>query len=314
MRNASIAQLDTSGVADVRGFIKLVRDGDFVGVVCKTPSAVDAAIGKIKVDWALKQPINQGEVDRLIDVDAEMAQGDLEQVLQDKAHRKATEWAIDLRFDVQTQTHAMQEPRAAIARVNESEQLEIWTGTQDPWAIKRLAALDTGLSEDNVVVYPMRMGGGFGGREHYDVELDAVRLAMAVQQPVKVQWTRQDEFITSRSRPASAHRLRIATDADGKPPTWWHAYITGHVFLARDRLPGWLMPIARLDEDLGVVRGAIAPYGAPHQRVECKDVDFPIDLGVWRSLTAAGDFCHESAMDELALQQGKDSVDYKLGN
>ena len=313
VRNASIAQLDTSGVADVRGFIKLVRDGDFVGVVCKTPSAVDAAIGKIKVDWALKQPINQGEVDRLIDVDAEMAQGDLEQVLQDKAHRKATEWAIDLRFDVQTQTHAMQEPRAAIARVNESQQLEIWTGTQDPWAIKRLAALDTGLSEDNVVVYPMRMGGGFGGREHYDVELDAVRLAMAVQQPVKVQWTRQDEFTTSRSRPASAHRLRIATDADGKLTDWWHAYITGHVFLARDRLPGWLMPIARLDEDLGVVRGAIAPYGAPHQRVECKDVDFPIDLGVWRSLTAApAIFAMESAMDELALQQGKDPVDYKL--
>ena len=65
----------------------------------------------------------------------------------------------------------------------------------------------------------MRMGGGFGGREHHDVELDAVRLAMAVQQPV-MQWTRQDEFTTSRSRPASAHRLRIMTDADGKITDW----------------------------------------------------------------------------------------------
>lgn len=313
VRNAAIATLDASSVADVNGFIKLVREDDFVGVVCKTPSAVDAAIAQIKVEWALQQPINQDEVDRLIDVDAEMAQGDLEQLLQDKAHRKTADWAIDLRFDVQTQTHAMQEPRAAIARLNESQQLEIWTGTQDPWAIKRLAALDTGMSEDAVVVYPMRMGGGFGGREHYDVELDAVRLALAVQRPVKVQWTRQDEFTTSRSRPASAHRLRIATDADGNLTDWWHAYITGHVFLARDRLPGWLMPVARLEEDLGVVRGAIAPYGANHQRVECKDVDFPIDLGVWRSLTAApAIFAIESAMDELAFQQGKDPVDFKL--
>ena len=72
------------------------------------------------------------------------------------------------------------------------------------------------------------------------------------------------------------------------------------------------MPVARLEEDLGVVRGAIAPYGANHQRVECKDVDFPIDLGVWRSLTAApAIFAIESAMDELALQQGKDP-DFKL--
>ena len=160
VRNAAIATLDASAVADVNGFIKLVREDDFVGVVCKTPSAVDAAIAQIKVEWALQQPINQDEVDRLIDVDAEMAQGDLEQLLQDKAHRKTADWAIDLRFDVQTQTHAMQEPRAAIARLNESQQLEIWTGTQDPWAIKRLAALDTGMSEDAVVVYPMR-GGGF---------------------------------------------------------------------------------------------------------------------------------------------------------
>ena len=57
-----------------------------------------------------------------------------------------------------------------------------------PGAIKRSASRDTGLSEDGVVVYPQRMGGGFGGREYYEVERDAVRLARAVKRPVKVQW------------------------------------------------------------------------------------------------------------------------------
>ena len=317
VRNASLATLETNGVSNVRGFVELVRDGDFVGVVCKTPGSVDAAMALIKATWSLQQPINQSEIDRLIDVDANMAAGDLEHVLKDHAHRSAVKWAIDLRFDVQTQTHAMQEPRSAIAvfATQGPEKLEIWTGTQDPWAIKRLAAMDMGMAEEAVVVYPQRMGGGFGGREHYDVELDAVRLARAVKRPVKVQWTREDEFTTARNRPASAHRIRLATGAQGQLTDWWHGYITGHIFLARDRLPGWVMPVKRLEDDLGVVRGAQPPYAAAHLRVECSDVDFPIDLGVWRALNAGpAIFAMESAMDELAILQDKDPVDFKIAS
>ena len=271
---------------------------------------------KISVIWDLEQPINQEEIDRLVDVDAEMAKGDLEHLLQDEAHRKNVDWDIDLRFDVQVQTHAQQEPRAAIARFNESNAdhvLEIWTGTQDPWAIKRTAAMDTGLSRDEVVVYPQRIGGGFGGREYYEVERDAVRLARAVKRPVKVQWTRKDEFTASRCRPASAHRLRIAVDDDGNLSDWWYGYVSGHVALARERMAGWLLPVLRMRTDMGVVKGAIAPYPAPHQRVECKDVDLPIDLGVWRSLNGApAVFAIESAMDELAVQRGKDPLEFRL--
>ena len=316
VRNASIASLNTSGVSAVKGFIKLVQEGDFVGVVCKTPSAVDAAMAQIDVTWHLQEPLNQNEIDRLVDVDAKMAEGDLEHILQDQAHRIDADWAIDLRFDVQVQTHAAQEPRAAVARFNDKgakHKLEIWTGNQDPWGMKRFAAMDTGLAEDEVVIYPQRLGGGFGGREHYEVERDAVRLARAVKQTVKVQWTRKDEFTASRSRPASAHRLRIAADEAGNLTDWWHGYVSGHVVLARERLPSWLLSVARLGEDMGVVKGGVSPYNAPHQRVECSDVDLPIDLGVWRSLNGApAIFAIESAMDELAIQQRLDPVDFKI--
>ena len=316
VRNASVASLNTSGVSAVKGFIKLVQEGDFVGVVCKTPSAVDAAMAQINVTWHLQEPLNQNEIDRLVDVDAKMAEGDLEHILQDQAHRIDADWAIDLRFDVQVQTHAAQEPRAAVARFNDKgakHKLEIWTGNQDPWGMKRFAAMDTGLAEDEVVIYPQRLGGGFGGREHYEVERDAVRLARAVKQTVKVQWTRKDEFTASRSRPASAHRLRIAADEAGNLTDWWHGYVSGHVVLARERLPSWLLSVARLGEDMGVVKGGVSPYNAPHQRVECSDVDLPIDLGVWRSLNGApAIFAIESAMDELAIQQRLDPVDFKI--
>ena len=316
VRNAQIASLDTTGVKAIPGLVTLVEEDDFVGVVCTTPSAVDKAMAQIHVTWDLQQPINEEEINRLIDVDAKMAAGDLEHILQDKAHQPNVDWSIDLRFDVQVQTHAAQEPRAAIARFNDAgaeHRLEIWTGTQDPFGMQRFASMDTGLSEAEVVIYPQRLGGGFGGREHYEVERDAVKLARAVGRPVKVQWTRADEFMASRSRPASAHRVRIASAEQGNLTHWWYGYVTGHVVFARERLPGWLLPFARLSDDSGVVKGALAPYQAAHQRVECEDVDLPIDLGVWRSLNGASAiFAIESAMDELAVLQGKDPVAFKI--
>lgn len=316
VRSAQLADLDTAGIAKIPGVVQIVHQDDFIGVVCKTPSAVDAAIAQIKVTWDLTQPINQSEIERLIDVDKAIVNGDLEHTLLDQAHRKDVDWEINLRFDVQVQAHAQQEPRAAIARFNEGNtghKLEIWTGTQDAWAIKRSASRDTGLPEEDIVVHPQRMGGGFGGREYYEVERDAVRLARAVKRPVKVQWTREDEFTASRSRPASAQRVRIATDSEGNLSDWWHSYISGYVTLARERLPGWLLPIMRLGEDSGVVKGAVPHYSAPHRRVEYQDVDFPIDLGVWRSLNGAPAlFAIESAMDELAVRRGADPVDYKI--
>ena len=51
VRNARLATLDTSGVSEIEGFVKLVRQKDFVGVVCKTPSSLDNAMAKIDVTW-----------------------------------------------------------------------------------------------------------------------------------------------------------------------------------------------------------------------------------------------------------------------
>ncbi len=159
------------------------------------------------------------------------------------------------------------------------------------------------------------MGGGFGGREHYDVERDAVRLARAVGRPVKVQWSREDEFRAARNRPPSTHRVRLKADEQGRLTDWWHAFVSGHIVFARERLPGWLLPAARLIGDLGVARGSLPPYAALRKRVEYGDIDLPIDLGTWRSLGATPNtFAIESAIDELARLRNLDPVEFRLLN
>jgi CO/xanthine dehydrogenase Mo-binding subunit len=319
-RNAKLTSAEDARARDLRGVVQVVIDleRDFVGVVCETPGSVDAAIAAIDVTWELPAPFDQRTIDERIDVDVALERGDLEHTPFDDRFAPEPAWDVDLRFEAQVQSHAMQEPRAAVARfgnVNGEESVEIWTGSQDAFVVQRHAARDLGISKDRVTVHPQRMGGGFGGREHYDVERDAVRLARAAGRPVKVQWSRQDEFRAARNRPASTHRVKLKADEQGRLTDWWHAFVSGHIIFARERLPGWMLRAARLMGDLGVARGSTPPYSASRKRVEYEDVDLPIDLGTWRSLGAAPNtFAIESAIDELAQLLNLDTVEFRLRN
>ena len=319
-RTARLVSVDDARTVDVSGMVEVIIDHerDFVGVVCETPGAVNTAIEALDVTWELPARFDQRTIDDLIDIDTALARGDLEHTLSDAVFDPEPAWEVDLRLEVQVQSHAMQEPRAAVARItraNGEERVEIWTGSQDPFVVQRHAARDLGVSKNRVIVHPLRMGGGFGGREHYDVERDAVRLARAVGRPVKVQWSREDEFRAARNRPASTHRLRLKADERGLLTDWWHAFVSGHIVFARERLPGWLLTGARLMGDLGVARGGLPPYATGHKRVEYDDVDLPIDLGTWRSLGATPNtFAIESAIDELARLRNLDSVEFRLQN
>ncbi|UCE87377.1 MAG: molybdopterin-dependent oxidoreductase, partial [Deltaproteobacteria bacterium] len=245
-RNAKLVRVDDARARRIAGLVQVVVDAerDFVGVVCETPGAVDAAIDALDVAWQLPAPFDPRAIDARIDVDAALAEGDLEHTPSGARVDPETDWDVELRFDVQLQSHAMQEPRAALARVSQAdgrERLEIWTGSQDPFVVQRHAARDLGLPQHRVIVHSHRMGGGFGGREHYDVERDAARLARAAGRPVKVQWSRADEFRAARNRPSSSHRVRLRADAQGRLTDWWHAFVSGHIVFARERLPGWLL-------------------------------------------------------------------------
>jgi CO/xanthine dehydrogenase Mo-binding subunit len=319
-RNAELAGVEHVRARAVPGLVQVVVESGrrLVGVVCETPGAVDEALEALDVAWELPAPFDQRTIDERIDVDGALARGDLEHTPLGDRFDPGIAWDVDLRFDVQLQSHAMQEPRAAVARfgrVNGRESVEIWTGSQDPFAVQRHAARDLGLPVDRVIVHQRRMGGGFGGREHYDVERDAAWLARAVARPVKVQWSREDEFRAARNRTSSTHRVRLRADERGRLTDWWHAFVSGHVIFARERLPGWLLAPARWIGDLGVARGSLPPYAAARRRVEYRDTDLPIDLGTWRSLGATpNNFAIESAIDELARIRKLDPVELRLRN
>lgn len=317
---ATIVRADATAARAVAGAVAVVDvDGGFAGVVAPTPGRVERALRALAVEWSPPREDVAAAVARAIDVDRRLADGALDHVLEKGPVDTATPWTVDLRVDVPALHHAAQEPRCAIARfVGEPgrEVAELRVGTQDAFALRAHAARLLGWPPDRVIVHPVRVGGAFGGRALFDVAREALVLARAAGCPVKVQWTREDEFVADRLRPPSSHRVRVRATPDGRITDWWHAAASGHVLFTELLGPDWLLaPVRALTADFGATRGLVPPYSAIRRRVEFADAALPLHTGPWRSLGATPNaFAIESAVDELARVLRIDPIALRLLN
>jgi len=321
LAGARIVEVDDAAARASPGVIAVVvdRERGFAGVVAETPGALAGALELLKVRWDRPAPFTQADLDRAVDVDVALARGKLERRIVDDELRAEGPWDIDLRLDLPVLHHAAQEPRSAVARFTgngEREIVEVWAGSQDSFVNQKKAAAELGWPAERVILHTMRVGGAFGGRAIYDVVREAVLLARAAARPVKVEWSRRDEFFGDRNRPPSSHRVRIKVDAQGRITDWWHAVVSGHVLLSELLAPPWLLPALRLAmADFGATRGIQSHYAAARRRIEFSDVELPIHVGQWRSLGATPNNCAiECAVDELARKLGRDPVEFRLAN
>lgn len=319
--DAEIVRVDTGDAEAMTGVVEVIIDKPrgLVGVVAETPGALDRAMEKIKVTWDRPEPFSAEDLAARIDVDAALSGDGLEHAIVGDDIDMAPAWDIDLRIDLPTLHHAAQEPRSAVAefsRRDGKEVVDVWTGTQDMFVNQKKAAADLGWSPDRVTVHGMRVGGGFGGRVLYDVVREAVFLAQNVHRPVKVEWSRRDEFFADRTRTPSSHRIRIRTDREGKITDWQHGCVSGYVLFTELMAPQPVLSGIRLaTHDFGAARELEAPYRAIRRRIEMSDVALPFHTGEWRSLSAApNNFVIECAVDELARKLGADPVDFRLQN
>ena len=104
--------------------------------------------------------------------------------------------------------HVPMETRAAVAEWTDDGRLTIWTGTQVPFGVREEVSAALEIAEAAVRVIVPDFGGGFGGKHAGEVALEAARLARAAGTPVKVRWSREDEFRQGYFRPAAVIDIR----------------------------------------------------------------------------------------------------------
>src|SRR5262249_27352707 len=186
--------------------------------------------------------------------------------------------------------HVPLEPRAAVAEWAEGV-LTVWTGTQRPFAVKSDLAEALRVTQDNVRVIVPDTGSAYGGKHTGGCALEGARRGTAAGRPVKVVWTREEEFRWAYFRPAGVIEVRSGVEADGKLLAWdFHNYNSGGA-------------------------GLPTPYEVPHQLVEFHPADSPLRQGSYRGLAAtANHFARESHMDELAAMLKLDPLEFRRRN
>jgi isoquinoline 1-oxidoreductase len=169
--------------------------------------------------------------------------------------------------------------------------LSVWTGTQRPFGVRGELAEAFRLPENHVRVVMPDMGSGYGGKHTGEAALEAARLAQAARQPVKLVWTREEEFTWAYFRPAGVIEVSAGVSSDGAITAWeFHNYNSGAAAIT-------------------------TLYNIPNQRIQFHAVESPLRQGSYRSLAAAANhFARRSFMDELAHMAKMDPLDFRLKN
>jgi len=202
--------------------------------------------------------------------------------------------------------HATMEPMNATARVSD-KLCELWLPTQSQSRAVQKAIELTNLQPDQVKLHTTYLGGGFGRRAEVDYVAQAVTVAEAVEAPVKLIWSREEDMQHDFYRPAAASDFNIAVDKDGYPLMWKNRVSTSSIL--QRYAPQWLgdKPDASMTEG-----AAETPYHIPNQLTDVVQVDTGIPVGFWRSVgNSLNCFFVESALDELAHHAGKDPYHYR---
>jgi len=184
--------------------------------------------------------------------------------------------------------HVPLEPRAAVAEWDKGK-LTVWTGTQRPFGVRGELAEAFGIPEKSVRVIVPDTGSGYGGKHTGEVAIEAARLAKFVDKPVKVIWTREEEFTWAYFRPAGLIEIRSGVTQDGTLTAWeFHNYNSGG-------------------------SGIESPYDIANRKIEFHPTQYPLRQGSYRGLAAtANHFARESHMDDLAAAVGIDPLEFRL--
>jgi nicotinate dehydrogenase subunit B len=289
----TLQSIDTS-LAKAMPDVIVVHDGDFIGVASTTEAQAEHALATIKSEWKPGPPISSKQLFDDMKQQGRKARqgrdGSGQRVGSIKEGLAAADVRLEQAYTIAYIAHAPLEPRAAVARW-ENGKLTVWTGTQRPFGVRGELTAAFRIADDAVRVIVPDTGSGYGGKHTGEAAVEAARLARAASKPVKLVWTREEEFSQAYFRPAGVIEITSAAKRDGTLTAWeFHNYNSGN-------------------------SGIRTLYEVPNQHVAFQAVEAPLRQGSYRGLAAtANHFARESNMDELAHLLKIDPLEFRLKN
>ena len=291
---ATLKSLDPSQAEKISG-VKVIHDGNFVGVTAPDVWTASKAVQAIRAEWTAPQQTSEAtlfqDVRKPTTKESDnpggpprITTGSVEQGFS------SADKTLKQTYTVAYIQHVPLEPRAAVAQWEDGK-LTVWTGTQRPFAVRDELAEAFRLAKDKVHVMVPDTGAAYGGKHTGETAIEAARLAQATGKPVKLVWTREEEFTWAYFRPGGAIDVHSAALKDGNVVAW------------------------QFDNYNSGPAGMKTPYAFANQHIEFHPADAPLRQGSYRGLAAtANHFAREAHMDELAEMLGMDPFEFRTKN
>jgi isoquinoline 1-oxidoreductase beta subunit len=299
-----LKSVDESALNGAPGVLKVVKLPNAVAVVATdTYWRAKRALSRLQPEWdvgaagtvdseqlskayraALSEPMltarNQGDVDKAM------------------AGAGKTFEAV---YETPYLSHSPMEPMNATVHL-QPDRLDVWFGTQDAGEALEAVAKFAGLKPEQVYIHNGFVGGGFGRRDANDEVRQAIVIAKAVQRPVKLVWTREEDTRQDKFRPHAVVGFKAAVGADGVPVAWSMRAVTSSIFASAGRK----FPANKVEPQT-VAGLADNGYNVPNMRVESLVKNTHLPVWFWRAPGANQNvFAIESFLDEMAAAGGID--------
>ena len=295
--DGTVQRFDGTAASERKGVAHVLDIGNAVAVVADGFWQAQSALADTEIvfDEGEKATLSSEGLSQSIDasltgqLDTKKESGNVEDALA------SAEKIVESHYRAPYLNHSCLEPMNCTVWLRDGK-LDIWGGMQNPLNTKNMAVDKSGLDDDKVTVHPRYMGGGFGRRARGDIEMQAVAIAMAMNEkgdnrPVQLIWSREEDMQHGLYRMAGASAFRAALSQDGKIEAWQNSLVSDE-----EPTDAWLIP-----------------YTVPNQLIKKADWENPIPSGPWRSVAhSTNAFYTEGFMDELAAEAGEDPYSFRL--
>ena len=304
-----VKSFDGSKAKASAGVIDVVQIDDGVAVVANSWWQAKKARDLLNIQWdegagaalsdasvieSTRQALKTGKV-----LEITKPQGDVAAALKGAAKVVEAEYIIPM------QAHAPLEPMNFTAHVQGNKALLIGP-TQFQQGAQGAVAGALGMKPEDVTLQTTFLGGGFGRRLELDFIVQAAQISKAVNKPVKLLWTREDDMTHDFYRPVGVNQIKAGLDASGKP-------VGVHFKVASQSVTQRAFGLPKDTMDPFMAEAAVTGYNIANTQHDLVIHDTGIRVGYWRAVSHnMNAFANESFMDELAKAAGKDPYEYRM--
>jgi len=317
---ATLESVDEASIKDVAGVVKVVREGNFLGVVAESEWGAIKAAEKLKASWSTSQTLpdaaklwDEVRATKVVKDEVTSNVGNTADAMGQAGAKtlKAT-------YDFAIHTHGSIGPSCAVAEFKDGK-LTSWSASQATHNLCKQLATMFSIPTNNVRCIYVEGSGCYGRNGHEDAAADAALLAKAVERPVRVQWSRADEHGWDPKGPPTLVDLRAAVDGAGVVTAWESEFFIPQQTAGGFNVPFVAATLAGMPADDHIAPGNIfqnsaIPYKFANVKTVCRRLASTPFRPSWIRTPGRmqNTYANECFIDELAAAANADPVEFRL--